>query len=197
MRSSAFERGARAARKGKALKSNPFAKREGKANARRAAEWADGWNSTEFQAPVPSNWSWPPLQPIVRAQAGDYCRRERGLEKMLRPPDLVEYDVLRAEMHLGLVHYVPTWAAVPVALLAAFSAHRGNPIDVEPAEPDPHQGHPLKFLWTALQIQKSIPNWPPLVVSAYEELNGTVFETLRPVDGPEDDEADSGDSEGE
>ena len=199
MPSKAFERGQRAKRAGKALERNPFTKRAGKANARKAEEWALGWESTESMRPdIPVDWKWPALVRIPHPQAGDYGLRGRGLLALFRPQDLVEYDVLRAEMSYQMVSYVPSWAVIPYDLLGAYAGTLPDRIVEEPQEPD-YSGHPLKYLWTAWRIQGIVSRWPPLVVSAYEELihGGTVSQGI-PDSATATNAADeAGDGEGE
>src|SRR6185369_1130818 len=171
----AFDRGANAARRGRSLESNPFARR---GQVKRAAQWAEGWNSVDYRpVVVPDNWKWPPIAPMPVTQSGDYWVRERGLDMLFRPGDLLEYDVLRAEMRLGLVSYVPKWARIPYVVLWAFAADRRS-LGEECLEPVVGS-HPLKWLCSVIRQQGPGSHWPSLVTTAYEELiNGPLLKSL-------------------
>jgi len=173
--SKTFDRGARAAKRGRPLESNPFARR---GQLKRAAQWAEGWHSVDYRPVIVSaDWKWPPIRPVPSPQPGDYWVRERGLVMLFRPRELVEFDVLRHEMRLGLVSYVPGWAVIPYACLWAYARHRrgvGNECVGEPVG-----GHPLKWLWSCLKQQPDGGHFPVLISSAYEELqDGSLFEPL-------------------
>jgi hypothetical protein len=170
----------RAKQKGRSLDHNPFSRRAGKANARKAAEWAEGWHAATVRVvQVPSDWRWPPLRPIPNPPAGDYWLRERGLLAYFRPTDLVEYDVLLAEIRCGMVGYLPGWSVVPYDLMAAYAATRGRDMPVADSAHAEPRSHPLMWLWTAYNIQRSVTHWPPLLVNSFEEMiYGTVPEAL-------------------
>lgn len=170
-RSTAFERGIKAKRRGRLLENNPFAKREGNSNRKRANEWALGWHSVEARAAPPSDFKWPPLVPIVTPQAGDYWVRERGLLALFRPTDPIEWDVLLGSMVAGVAEDIPQHMVIPYGVLRAYAESLGDSIGgLEDLECEDH--HPLKFLWSALKIQGTASHWPPLVTSAWQELEG-------------------------
>lgn len=174
----AYERGQRAKRKGKLLEQNPFARRpQSKSNVRKTNDWALGWHSVDEVAVRSfSEFVWPPLKPFPHPPAGDYDRRERGLVSLFRPQDAIEWDLLRAEMSAGLVEHVPEWARIPFDVLQAYVDTRGGTLGEPELNYDiPQMGHPCKYLWSAIRFQGGGAHWPPLVVSAYEELmDGTV-----------------------
>lgn len=190
MATNAYERGARAKLRGKLLERNPFARRaQTRSNIQKANDWALGWHSVEARATVPSDWTWPPLKPFPKPQAGDYDRRESGLWAMMRPCDLLEFDVLRAEMYVGSTAYVPGWARIPYTILWHYAdAVRNESLGENPDQIGaPTAGHPCLYLYSALRIQGPGSWWPPLIISAYEELmNGTIPEVLRRADNDEE-----------
>lgn len=173
MRANAFDRGARAKRRGKLLESNPFARRNGKANARRANDWALGWHSVEHiggSRESLASFKWPPLGRIPRPAEGDYGVRMRGLDALFRPTDPIEWAVLREEMRIGVAAVIPGWAKVPYTILWFYASQQeGESIGEDPDWSD-SESHPMKYLYSALRIQGSASRWPPLVVSAYSEL---------------------------
>lgn len=173
MTANAFERGARAKRKGRSAESNPFAKRAGRSNAKKANDWLLGWHSCEVALGAPGGsggvFEWPRLAPLPRPLEGDYGVRERGLDALFRPRDLLEWEVLLGEMRIGRVEWVPEWARVGYAILWFYAEAQGESLGAEPAEPDRWTGHPMKYLYSVLRVHE-VSQWPPLVVSAYEEL---------------------------
>lgn len=184
-KASAFDRGVRAAKKRRLITSNPFLKRTGSSYVRRAAEWEQGYHSVDLtQALALAEFKWLPMIKPAYQQAGDYDRRERGLMALFcYCPDLLEFDVLRHEMAAGVVGYVPTWARSPYGVLRAYALARGDDLGIA-SEPDTSTyGHPVKYLWSAIQLQKEAGHFPSLVTSAYEELkHGSVFEVFRRPD---------------
>lgn len=169
MATSPYDRGVRAALRGRSR--NPFLKRSTASYRRRAAEWSEGYASVSQVARAALvEFHWLPLDPVRHPQAGDYPRRERGLERLFRPQDAVEWDVLRASMTARVVEAVPRWAGVPYAVLRAYALARGVELGAEPLEFELQWGHPVKYLWSALRIQGVASEWPALVTSAYEEL---------------------------
>jgi hypothetical protein len=179
----AYERGARAKRKGRLLEQNPFARRkQTRGNVQRANDWALGWHSAEAAREVPSDWKWPPLRAFPAPQAGDYGIRERGFLMMMRPKDLIEYDILQHEMYAGVVDYIPAWARIPYGILWHYaSQQRDTSLGREPDYDALNQSHPLKYLWSVWRFCNGGAHWPPLVTSAYEELmDGSVLTLLRP-----------------
>jgi len=181
-KASAFDRGMRAAKKRRLLTSNPFLKRTGKSYVRRAAEWDEGYRSVDLtQAVSLSEFKWLPMTKPEYQQAGDYDRRERGLQALFyHTPDLIEWEILKAEMSVGAVGYVPAWARSPYGVLRAYALTRGDDLGIE-SEPDTSNwGHPVKYLWSAIQLQREAGHFPSLVTSAYEELkHGSFFEIFR------------------
>lgn len=170
-RSTPFERGVAAKRRGKLLEHNPFARREGNSNRKRANDWALGWHSVEARAAPPSDFKWPPLVPIVVPQAGDYWVRERGLLALFRPTDALEWEVLLASMVAGVGGDAPDDMRIPYEVLRAYAESNSESIG-EADDRETDAWHPLRFLWSALKIQGSGRYWPPLVVSAWQELEG-------------------------
>lgn len=174
-RATSFQRGASAKRKGRSLESNPFAKRPGNGNRKKANEWALGWHSCEVSA-RPSGGSggtfqWPPLARMPAPPEGDYDRRCRGLRALMRPTDPIEWEVLRAELAVGRVGYVPHWAVVGYTILWFYAEARNQDIGIEPDFGWERTGHPMLYLYSALRNQGGdCSRWPPLVVSAFEEL---------------------------
>lgn len=169
MATSPYDRGVRAALRGRS--SNPFLKRSTASYRRRAAEWAEGYASvSQVARQTLAEFRWLPMEPVCHPQAGDYPRRERGLEKLFRPQDAVEWDVLRAAMAARVVSLVPQWAGVPYAVLRAYAGTLGVCLGEEPQEFELQRGHPVKYLWSALRLQGVVSQWPALVTSAYEEL---------------------------
>lgn len=170
MAANAFERGARAKRRGKLAESNPFAKRGGRANAKRANDWLLGWHSASVSLGASGGsggpFEWPPLVEMPAPPEGDYGVRMRGLDALFRPQDPVEWEVLRLEMQQGLVERVPEWAIVGYTILWYYSDGEIG------CSPPPGVGSgPMRYLASALRIQRGCSRWPPIVVSAYEELS--------------------------
>lgn len=202
MTSKAFQRGMRAKQKGRSLDRNPFKKRAGRSNAKKAEEWEEGWHAAEVRTVlVPKDWKWPELHPYPHPQAGDYGVRERGLLAFFRPKDLIEYEILLIELRGGNVSHIPLWAAIPFDLLRTYGESKGWFIQCQDPGPleDEIGFHPMKYLWTALRIQGSCSRWPTLVVSAYEEIiYGTVSALLpSPRRSSDRSAGDAGDDEGE
>jgi len=101
------------------------------------------------------------------------------MEKLFRPRELVEYDVLRHEMRLGLVSYVPQWAVIPYVVLWAYAGDRRG-IGQECLDAIVwNNNHPLKWLCSVIRLHGGGSHWPTLVSTAYEELrDGPLFEPL-------------------
>lgn len=172
-RATAYQRGLSAKQKGRLLESNPFARRLGRANERRASDWALGWHSGTARVLVSSDWQWPPLESFPSPPEGDYGVRCRGLRQLFRPVDPVEYEILLNEMRAGVAGSgIPHWAVVPYVILYEYCVGVGAVIG-EPCEDDAPMwfGHPMKFLYSAIRLQPGgCGHWPELVVSAYGEL---------------------------
>jgi len=92
---------------------------------------------------------------------GDYDHRHSTLEALMRPGDLVEYDILLAEMAAGRCGAVSPWAATGAYILMAS---RGVWLAAERTP-----GHPMLYLQHALEIQRG-GKMPPLVGRASEQL---------------------------
>lgn len=103
-------------------------------------------------------------------QGGDYDHRERGLLALYRPADLIEFDVHRAECQAGVVAWVPDHFRVPYAVLRACAEARGVRLGERDTRPEVPGWHPCLYLWSALRIRGGAGRYPPLVVSAFEEL---------------------------
>ena len=114
-------------------------------------------------SPLPSLPDGPELTPLT----GDYGIRESGLMRMMRPREMVSYDVLYQEMRAGIVADVPQWAIVGYGLLRLYAKQYKRDLG---AAPSGICEHPLAYLWSATQLQGSCSGWPPLVLSAYSEL---------------------------
>ena len=105
-------------------------------------------------------------------QSGDYDRRERGLLALYRPRDLVEFDVHRAEARAGVVDLVPECFRVPYGILRAYAEARGVHLGAPDERSEIPDWHPCLYLWSALRFRGGVGRYPPLVVSAFEELYG-------------------------
>lgn len=103
-------------------------------------------------------------------QGGDYDHRERGLLALYRPRDPVEFDVHRAECKAGVVAWVPDHFRVPYAVLRACAEARGVHLGALDTRLEVPGWHPCLYLWSALRITGGSGHYPPLVVSAFEEL---------------------------
>lgn len=101
-------------------------------------------------------------------QQGDYERRHTTLVSLFRPPDVVSWDVLRAEMRAGVARVVPEWAGTGYSLLWAYAREQG--VVIGEADDCATAGHPLLYLHSALRIQHGVGRWPPLVRLAFEEF---------------------------
>lgn len=112
---------------------------------------------------LPSLPDGPELTPLT----GDYGIRESGLMRMMRPREMVEYDVLYHEMRAGVVADVPQWTIVGYGLLRLYAKQYKRDLG---AAPSGTCEHPLAYLWSATQLQGPCSGWPPLVLSAYAEL---------------------------
>ena len=93
---------------------------------------------------------------------GDYELRARGLEGLFRVRDLVEWDVLRTEMVVGVCDG-STSHCTPYIILGAY-ADIGEPCTGWTA------GHPMGYLASAIRIQGVSQRICPLVRTALEEL---------------------------
>jgi len=93
---------------------------------------------------------------------GDYELRVRGLEGLFRVRDLVEWDVLRTEMVMGVADG-STPHTTPYIILGAY-ADIGEPCTGWTA------GHPMGYLASAIRIQGVSGKKCPLLVTALEEL---------------------------
>jgi hypothetical protein len=100
---------------------------------------------------------------------GDYDRRMRGLFPLFRPIDLLEYDILRAEMVAGCAPGTAWDMATPYIILRAYAAAQGRSIGAD-WDGQWYPGHIMGYLASAIRIQGSVSHYPTLVVSAYEEL---------------------------
>ena len=98
---------------------------------------------------------------------GDYELRERGLERLMRPKDMWEYDVLIEEMKQGKVAVVPHWAIVGYGILRRYALTQKRVLG---AEVEGHCDHVVGYLWSAMQLGHGGGKWPPLVTSAFSEL---------------------------
>lgn len=104
---------------------------------------------------------------------GDYDHRERGMLALYRPVDLIEFDVHRAECKAGVVGYVPDHFRVPYAVLRGCAEVRGVSLGEQDNRDWTPPSHPCLYLWSCLRIKgHSEGYYPPLVVSAFEELRG-------------------------
>lgn len=98
---------------------------------------------------------------------GDYGIRESGLLRMMRPKNMVEYDILYHEMRAGVVDTIPQWAIVGYGILRLYAKQYKRDLG---AAPSGHCEHPLGHLWSTFQARGYGSYWPPLVLSAYSEL---------------------------
>lgn len=100
-------------------------------------------------------------------QCGDYERRCRGLEALVRASDPIDYDVLVREMCAG-VHDGSLYPT-PYTILWYYARSRGVSVGQECTGWT--AGHRMGYLASALRIQKGCSgHWPILVVTAFEEL---------------------------
>jgi len=93
---------------------------------------------------------------------GDYELRARGLEGLFLVKDLVEWDVLRTEMVMGVADG-STRHCTPYIILGAY-ADIGGPCTGWTA------GHPMGYLAHAIQLQGVSGKRCPLLITALEEL---------------------------
>jgi hypothetical protein len=85
----------------------------------------------------------------------------------MRPRDLVEWDLLRAEMVAGVVASTPTWAVVPYGILRAYAASQRRDLG---SHVEGYCEHPMCYFWSGLELGHAGSRWPAVVISAYEEL---------------------------
>lgn len=100
---------------------------------------------------------------------GDYERRTRGLEALFRPRDLLEYDILRSEMCAGRADGWAGTMATPYIILRAYALAQGTSVGAE-WDGEWIPGHVMGYLASAIIIQGHATRYPPLVITAYEEL---------------------------
>jgi len=100
-------------------------------------------------------------------QCGDYERRSRGLEALVRAADPIDYDVLVREMCSGI--HDGSLYPTPYTILWYYAQSKGVSIGDEAT--GWVAGHRMGYLASALRIQKGCGgHWPILVVTAFEEL---------------------------
>lgn len=101
---------------------------------------------------------------------GDYEVRSRGLEALFRVRDLVEWDILRAEMAAGVSDGRVGASSTPYIILHAFCGLRGVSIGAECE--GWAAGHVMGYLASAIVLRGVSSRPPILVVTAVEELLG-------------------------
>ena len=100
-------------------------------------------------------------------ECGDYERRCRGLEALVRASDPIDYDVLVREMCAGI--HDGSLYPTPYTILWYYAATKG--VEIGQESTTWVADHRMGYLASALRIQRGCSDrWPILVVTAFEEL---------------------------